>query len=372
MNSSQVLQVLGQPITLKLSGKIIPNRLYRSALSEYLGTFDSDNIEANGKPLPEYANFHKALADGDVGLICFGNIPVHRDYLQGPKNVILDASQVWEPVQALAPAIEAAKSKGGICLPQITFPGRQIPEHLNSTPLSSSDVQLSPCLGMTYGKPTPLSREGIQDLVKRFAWAAKTLADAGADGAVIHASHGYIFTQFLSPTVNRRTDEYGGSLENRARFLLETVHAIQKEVSTDRFVIGVKFNCHDFIEGGQTFEDECIVFKWLEDAGVDFFDITGGTYASPAWRGEPLSTYADFPSGPPGEGVFLRWAKEFKKISTRAIIGTTGGWRDRHYMERAIRMGEIDMCGFGRPLQENANFIKDLLLNKERKQERTW
>ncbi|KAL2837381.1 hypothetical protein BJX68DRAFT_280219 [Aspergillus pseudodeflectus] len=293
---------LGRPITLKLSGKVIPNRLYRSALSEFLGTFDKDNLDASGEPLLEYTTFHQGLADGNVGLICFGNIPVRREYLQAAKNVILDANQSWDPIEALSPAIQAAKSRGGLCLPQLTFPGRQVPEHLNVSPLSASDVQLSPCLNMTYGKPTPLSKDGIQDLIGRFVWAAKILAQAGADGVIIHASHGYIFTQFLSPHVNRRRDEYGGSLENRARFLLETVHAIKNEVSTDKFVIGVKFNCHDFIEGGQTFEDQCVVFKWLEDAGVDFFDITGGTYASPAWRGDPLETYPGFPSGPPGEG----------------------------------------------------------------------
>ena len=127
----------------------------------------------------------KALADGDVGLICFGNIPIHRDHIQGPKNVILDVNQSWDAIQALSPAIQAAKSNGGICLPQMTFPGRQVPEHLNTSPLSSSDVQLEPCLGMTYGRPTPLTKEGIRDLIKRFAWAAKTLAAAGADGVVV-------------------------------------------------------------------------------------------------------------------------------------------------------------------------------------------
>ncbi|KAJ0379366.1 hypothetical protein COL922a_014041, partial [Colletotrichum nupharicola] len=175
---------LGRPITLKLSGKVIPNRLYRSALSEFLGTFDKDNLDASGEPLLEYTTFHQGLADGNLGLICFGNIPVHREYLQAAKNVILDANQSWDPIEALSPAIQAAKSRGGLCLPQLTFPGRQVPEHLNVSPLSASDVQLSPCLNMTYGKPTPLSKDGIQDLIGRFVWAAKVLAQAGADGVI--------------------------------------------------------------------------------------------------------------------------------------------------------------------------------------------
>jgi 2,4-dienoyl-CoA reductase-like NADH-dependent reductase (Old Yellow Enzyme family) len=180
-------------------------------------------------------------------------------------------------------------------LPQLQYPGRQVPAFINSAPRSSSNVQLKRSLNKTYSVPTPLSKAEIKSLISRYVWASKVLAEAGADGIILHGCHGYIITQFLSPLINKRTDEYGGSLKNRARFVLEIITAIKDIMPSDKFIIAVKFNCHDFIEGGTAFEDTCIVLKWLEDAGVDFFDISGGTYESPAWRGNVMKELVDRP-----------------------------------------------------------------------------
>lgn len=125
------------------------------------------------------------LADGGAGLICFGNIPIDRNNLENYNNAVLDPRNPWDPVAAFAPAIRAAKSRGAVCLPQLQFPGRQVPEFLNKHPKSASDVQLEPCLLKTYGKPTPLTREEIKELVGRYVWAAEVVAKAGADGIIV-------------------------------------------------------------------------------------------------------------------------------------------------------------------------------------------
>lgn len=173
-------------------------------MSEYAATYDKNNIEKTGIPEKEYEELHQGnmimflrvgcgsnnyiyteLADGGAGLICFGNIPIDRDNLENYYNAVLDPRNPWDPVEAFAPPIRAAKSRGAICLPQIQYPGRQVPEFLNPNPRSASDVQLKPCLDKTYGKPTPLTLGEIDELISRYAWAAQVMAKAGADGIIV-------------------------------------------------------------------------------------------------------------------------------------------------------------------------------------------
>lgn len=138
-------------------------------------------------------NCYTELAEGGAGLICTGNIPIHRDNLENYNNAVLDPNNPWDPVAAFAPAVKAAKSRGAIFLPQLQFPGRQVPEFLNKNPKSSSDQQLEPCLNKTYGMPSPLTKAEIKDLVSRYVWASEVLAKAGADGIIVSI---YIFLLF--------------------------------------------------------------------------------------------------------------------------------------------------------------------------------
>jgi 2,4-dienoyl-CoA reductase-like NADH-dependent reductase (Old Yellow Enzyme family) len=125
------------------------------------------------------------IANGGAGLICFGNIPVDRYNLENYNNAVLDQRNPWNPVEAFKPAIRAAKSRGALCLPQLQFPGRQVPEFINRHPKSASDVQLEPCLNKTYGKPMPLAKQEIKELIGRYVWAAQVLQKAGADGIIV-------------------------------------------------------------------------------------------------------------------------------------------------------------------------------------------
>ncbi|KAL7004245.1 hypothetical protein EMMF5_006190 [Cystobasidiomycetes sp. EMM_F5] len=358
-----------QPITFSLSGKTALNRIYRSALSEYAASYDESDRSKCGIPSADYAQTFQDIADGGAGIICTGNIPIHRDYLENAYNAVLDPSNTWNAVQAFTPAIRAAKSRGALLLAQLQFPGRQCPININPNPKAPSDIQLQPCFNKIYGKPTALTIEEIKDLQRRYVWAAQQLAKAGADGVILHGCHGYLLTQFLSPRTNKRIDQYGGSLENRARFVLELIAALKTAMPIDKYLLAVKFNCQDFVAGGTTFAEACIVMKWLEDAGVDFFDISGGVYEYPIWRGQSEEVDIKRPSQAYWGSYFLEWAEQMKRILSRAAIGTTGGWRKSDRIRQAIAEDRVDMCGIARPLRDEPEMV-EAILQADRRQSR--
>lgn len=120
------------------------------------------------------------------------------------------------------------------------------------------------------------------------------------------------------------------------------------------------------MEGGQSFAEQCVVIKWLEDAGIDFFDISGGTYATPAWRGSIMKELTERPSRKLRGSYFIEWAQELKKVLSRAVIGTTGGWDDTYRMAEAVANGDIDMIGLGRPLREDPYFVNKAIRGEAR------
>jgi 2,4-dienoyl-CoA reductase-like NADH-dependent reductase (Old Yellow Enzyme family) len=303
--------------------------------------------------------------------------------MENEGNAVLDLDNGWGAVEAFRPAVTAAKSKGALCLAQLQYPGRQVPDFMNPHPKSASSEHLGPCMNKSYGPPTPLSIDDINDLYRRYAWAAEQLMKAGADGIVLHGCHGYIITQFLSPLTNKRTDEvryalcprplvksrstqYNGSLAHRARFLLELVAAITAVCPPSRFITAIKLNCSDFIDGGVTLAEYAVVARWLEDAGVDWFDISGGTYASPAWRGNIMPELLERPSVKANGAYFLAEARNLKRVLARAVLGTTGGWRDAHRMAEAVERGDVDMVGLARPLRVEPDLVNRILRGETR------
>ena len=198
----------------------------------------------------------------------------------------------------------------------------------------------------------PLTRAEIAELVDRWAVAARACKEAGFTGVQVHGAHGYLVSQFLSPRVNLRTDEYGGSLENRARFLLEIVAAVRAAVGPG-FPVSVKLNSADFQKGGFDFGDSLQVVKWLEAASVDLIEISGGTYEQPRLLGvegqEAIDEQAIAPSTAAREAYFVDFAKAMQaEVSVPLMV--TGGFRTRHAMEQALASGAADVIGLGRPL----------------------
>ena len=193
-------------------------------------------------------------------------------------------------------------------------------------------IRASP--GGPFGKPAPLTKGEIADLVERWALAARVCKDAGFTGVQVHGAHGYLVSQFLSPRVNRRTDEYGGSLENRARFLLEIVAAVRAAVGPG-FPVSVKLNSADFQKGGFDFTDSLQVVQWLEAASVDLIEISGGTYEQPKLLGVAGQEAEEAPQVAPStaarEAYFVDFAKAMQaegsvplRVTGRLLCFTSG------------------------------------------------
>jgi 2,4-dienoyl-CoA reductase-like NADH-dependent reductase (Old Yellow Enzyme family) len=197
-----------------------------------------------------------------------------------------------------------------------------------------------------------LTEAEIQDLVGRFALCARAVKEAGFTGVQVHAAHGYLLSQFLSPRSNVRTDQYGGVLENRARMLLEVVRAVRESVGPS-FPVAVKLNSADFQRGGFDFADSLQVAQWLQREGVDLLEISGGTYEQPKLLGvegvEEVDPQEVAQSTQQREAYFVDFAVAMREqVSIPFMV--TGGFRRRDAMEQAVATAGADIIGIGRPM----------------------
>ncbi|POW14155.1 hypothetical protein PSTT_03242, partial [Puccinia striiformis] len=374
------IEVLSQPIQFK-GGVRAPNRTLKSAMTEHLCTFDQEDLDARGKPTDGFVELYRVWGLGKIGIIILGNIPIHREYLQGKGNAIIDKDSSWDPVEAFKPVINAAKAHGSLVMGQLTHGGRQTPIDINPNPVSASETQTPACFGMTFGNARALSLDEIHDVIDRFAYGAEVLYKAGADGAQLHGAHGYLLSQFLSPRVNKRTDQYGGTFENRSRIVFEIIDAIKKRITDPKFILSIKINSHDFIEGGFTKEDCQIMATRLEAEGVELIELSGGTYEMLPWDEKKESTkrekgkrdkYLDgrtlfFFGFCIGIRFFLEFADDIRPHLTGAsVLAVTGGFRTLEGMSSAISSDArtCDMVGLGRPLVYEPHFVADLLSGK--------
>ena len=331
--------------TLRLPcGAVLPNRIAKAAMTEGLATPD-------GRPTPELERLYGIWSDGAAGMLLSGNIIVDKDHLERPGNVVIEAKPDADMAARLASWAKAATRNGNHFWAQISHGGRQTQKLVNPQPKSASDVALA-LPGGQFARPVPLTVEEIAELVRRWAIAAGACKDAGFTGVQVHGAHGYLVSQFLSPRVNLRTDNYGGSLENRARFLLEIVAATRAAVGAD-FPISVKLNSADFQKGGFDFGDSLQVVKWLEAASVDLIEISGGTYEQPKLMGvegmEAEEAQDVAPSTAAREAYFVDFAKAMQaEVSVPLMV--TGGFRTRAAMQQALEIGAADVIGLGRPM----------------------
>ena len=194
--------------------------------------------------------------------------------------------------------------------------------------------------------------EEIHEMVQAFRKAAIRARKAGFDGVQVHAAHGWLLSQFLSPFYNRRTDEYGGSLENRARFLLETVQGIRKDSGPD-FLLLVKINSEDFLEGGFNSKEMVQVSKMLESAGVDAIEVSGGTMAA-MYAGDYDNSYSPVTKAP----VYYKEAAELLKNELKIPVILVGGIRSFETAEALVKNGITDYISFCRPLIREPDLIK--------------
>ncbi|KAM0753966.1 FMN-linked oxidoreductase [Meredithblackwellia eburnea MCA 4105] len=364
MSSSDVA-VLAEPVAFKHSGHIAPNRLVKAPMTELVCEWPKDEAHADnrGKPNAVYLRMYEEWGQGGIGTLIFGNFACDRLHPEAAGNPIIDKTASWDHVEAFRPAITAAKADGAIVLCQISHAGRQTQDYIADCPLSSSNVKCPPLGPKNFNTPRPMTLEEIADVVDRFAFASKVLYDAGAHGIQLHAAHGYLLSQFLSPDVNLRTDTYGGSLENRSRLIFEIIAAIRSKVADSQFLISIKLNSADFTPGGFTAEDSRELACKLEEVGVDLLELSGGTYESLAKSGG-FTTELVKESTLKREALFLTFADALRPHLKTTKLCVTGGFRTLAGMASAVRMGSCDLVGIARPLTAEPSFCKEILQGK--------
>jgi 2,4-dienoyl-CoA reductase-like NADH-dependent reductase (Old Yellow Enzyme family) len=335
---------LAQAISLPC-GVTLSNRLGKSAMTEGL----ADKFD---RPTVRHNTLYKSWSNGGTGLLITGNVMVDRRYLERAGNVVLEDETNLHLFKAWA---KAGTSAGNQLWVQLNHPGRQCPKIVNKHPLSPSDIHLD-LLG-NFGKPKAMTDDDIHDVIQRFTKSAALVKKAGFTGIQIHCAHGYLFSQFLSPKINRRTDQWGGSLENRARIIRQTIKSVRKEVGAD-FPIAVKLNSADFQKGGFSLEDCITVAGWLGEDGIDLLEISGGTYEQLSLIGiEPTEVRE---STRKREAYFIEYAERIKAAAKIPLM-ITGGFRSLSVMEKAIANKEVDIIGLARPLCTQPNCSEQLI-----------
>jgi 2,4-dienoyl-CoA reductase-like NADH-dependent reductase (Old Yellow Enzyme family) len=290
---------LFSPLALR-SGGTLRNRIAKAAMEENM---------AGSAQLPDerLISLYGRWGQGGAGLLITGNVMVHAEALTGPGGVVLEEGA---PLEAFARWAEAGRAGGAAMWMQISHPGRQVQARMPGVVWAPSAIAVE--LGRhskRFGRPVPMTKEQIIATVERFATAAKLAEQAGFDGVEVHAAHGYLISQFLSPLVNRRDDEWGGALENRARLLVDVIRAIRMVVSPS-FAVAVKLNSADFQRGGFDADDAGRVIAMLEPLAVDLVELSGGSYESPAMAGRPTDGRAAA-----REAYFLELAAQLAKSS---------------------------------------------------------
>ena len=304
-----------------------------------------------GVPGEELCRLYEIWSDGGAGMLLSGNIMVDRHHLERPGNVVIDRPPDLEMRQALKRWASSATRKGNHFWAQISHAGRQTQKMVNAKPKAPSAVKLA-LPGGQFGEPVELNCGEIEDIISRFGICAAAVKEAGFTGVQVHAAHGYLLSQFLSPRSNRRTDEFGGALANRARPLLAIIEEIRSTVGPD-YPISVKLNSADFQKDGFAFEDSLQVAKWLEAASVDLIEISGGTYEQPKLLGIDGMEEEENQNIPAStlmrEAYFVDFAVAMRK-ELKIPLMVTGGFRQSIAMKQAIESGGADVIGLGRPM----------------------
>lgn len=340
---------------LDLPSERLPNRLAKAAMTEGLS-------DARGRASDALAHLYRQWANGGAGLLITGNVPIDGEHLERPGNVVIEGQQTPEARDALRKWSSAARSCGAGAWMQLNHAGRQTPSIVNPAPKAPSAIPLA-LPGKQFGKPQPLTEREIETIIARFAAAAATARETDFTGVQVHAAHGYLISQFLSPLSNRRGDAWGGALENRARILLEIVRAIRTATGRD-FTLSVKLNSADFQRGGFAPDESLRVAAWLAAESVDVIEVSGGNYEQPRMMKTDGLEAPDFEGQPHStqerEAYFLDFA-DIMRTQVNLPIMVTGGFRSADAMNEAIRDKDIALIGLARPLVVEPNAPRQLL-----------
>ncbi|MEJ2511946.1 MAG: NADH:flavin oxidoreductase [Anaerolineales bacterium] len=317
----------------------LPNRLVRSATAERMADDD-------GHPRPEMAALYQALARGGVGLIISGHMYVHPSGKAHPEMTGIYADEL---VPSLRKLTRAVHKEGGLVAAQINHAGRKNDPSLKLEPIAPSAVEDSRISKRTS---RALTAAEIEDLIDAFGQAARRARQAGFDAVQIHSAHGYLNSQFLSPLTNHRTDEWGGSLPNRMRFLQRVVESVRRYVGED-YPIFTKLGMMDGIEGGLTLEEGARVVAAMGQMGLDAVELSGG-FGSKHFVNvrKGIRREAD-------EAYFLKLAQKARQATDLPLM-LVGGFRSRTVMEKVLADGDADFISLCRPLINDPDFPNKL------------
>jgi len=333
---------LAAPLTLPC-GVVLANRLCKAAMSEGMA-------DPAGHATPRLEALYRRWAHSGAGLLLSGNIQIDRWHLERPLNVV---AQDDAGLEALARMARAGRSGGAQFWAQIAHTGRQVHSSINGAPLAPSSVEIEVIrgAGFEFAPPKAMSEIDIQTAIAQFAATAARVKAAGFTGVQLHAAHGYLISQFLSPHANQREDRWGLSLENRFRFLLETLAAVRAAVGP-AFPLSIKLNASDFMKGAFTLADCADLVGRLNDTTLDLLELSGGSLEQPKQVGvairdegedaRPLSTRKR-------EAYFIEFAGSLKAVARMPVM-VTGGFRTVAGMVEALENGELDVVGIGRPM----------------------
>ncbi len=332
--------------TLRLPcGAELPNRLAKAAMSEQLAG-------PGGAPGAALARLYGRWGRGGAGLLVTGNVMIDGRHLGEAGNVVIEDDRHLE---ALAAWAAAARAGGAHAWVQLNHPGRQTARAVDPAPVAPSAVPLE-VGGGAFARPRALAHDEILELVSRFARAAAAVKAAGFTGVQLHAAHGYLASQFLSPRTNLRDDDWGGDGPRRRRFLLEVLRAVRRAVGPS-FPVGVKLNSADFQRGGIGEDDALAVVEALSAEGADLLEISGGTYERTAMFDEPAASTLR------REAFFLAFAERARRVAEVPLM-LTGGFRSRAAMEAALAGGAVDVVGLARPLAVEPDLPAALLAGR--------
>lgn len=338
------IETIQQPFTLPC-GTTLSNRFCKSAMSENMAN-------SGGIPSKEIHQLYDRWSHSGAGLIISGNVMIDKRALGEKDNVYVEDESSLTELQEWA---RLAQQNGAALWMQINHPGRQAPKTFNKDIVGPSAVGLKQ--KAMFKTPRPMTEEEILDAIERFGNTALIAKKAGFLGVQIHGAHGYLVSQFLSSRTNQREDQWGGSLENRARFAIEVYRNIRKKVG-DNFPIGIKINSADFQRGAFSEEESLQVIDMLSAEGIDMIEVSGGTYEKAAMMGitEKESTRKR-------EAYFADFIIKARQ-RTKTPLMLTGGFRSISVMAAAIRNNELDFIGMARPFARNPQIAKDFLDGK--------
>ncbi len=321
-----------------INGMPLSNRFVRSATWEGLATPEGYATEPLTRLLVD-------LAIGKVGLIITSHAYVRREGIAAPGQLGIYSDDHVAPLKRMVDHVHAA---GGRVALQVSHGGRyalKLHDTVRIAPSSIESKGEAQCREMT--------REEIEVMIESFALAARRAKAAGCDAVQVHAAHGYLVSEFLSPYFNKRTDEYGGPVNNRARFLLEIIAAMRHDVG-DSFPLMVKLNAQEFLEGGYTVEDMLTVASLLENAGIDAIEMSGGHHVEGIFG-------AYFPARPTKASVderpyYLDEVRRYKQ-HIRVPLMLVGGIRSWEWANRILSEGYADYISMSRPLIREPGLI---------------